>query len=115
AASKTRLNALVSKDAPALRANRDLREHFLRERAAMRGGGRFDDIDLEEVPDEGLRSKLLARRRTQPGASAAPVGGTGGTTLADAGTVETKRRERDLADLEAIPKPPPMTGFGLPT
>lgn len=115
AASRTRLNALVSKDAPALRANRDLREHFLRERAALRSAGRFDDIDPREVPDDALRSKLLARRRTGSGAESTPLGVAGEMALADAGTVEKKRRERELADLDAIPKPPPMTGFGVPT
>ena len=113
AASKSPLNALVSKDAPALRANKDLREHFLQARSEQRRAGRFDSIDLEEVPDKDLRSKLTARRRTQPGGHTRPRGAlAGATSLADPGTLEKWRRAR--ADLNAIPKPPPMTGFGVP-
>ena len=111
AAAKSPLNALVSKNAPALRANRELREFFLQERAEQRRAGKFDNIDLTEVPDERLKSKLLARRRTRPGDGAKPVRVGGGATLADPATLEKRRRER--AGLK-IPKPPKMTGFGVP-
>lgn len=111
AAAKSPLNALVSKDAPALRANRELREFFLRARAEQQRAGRFDDLDPREVPDKGLRSKLLGKRRTRSGTGAQPVRVGGGAKLVDPGTLETQRRER--AGLK-IPKPPKMTGFGVP-
>lgn len=101
--SETRVNALVSKDAPALLANRELREHFLRARSQLLRDGGFDDVDPREVPDARLKSKLLARRRTRPGSVGEPVRVSGAAP---------PRRTRSG---KTIPRPPPMTGFGVPS
>lgn len=104
-AAETSINALVSKDAPALRANRDLREHFLRAREEQLRDGCFEDVDPREVPDKGLKSKLLAKRRTRSGADVRPLGADGKAK---------KQREREGARRKKIPRPPKMTGFGVP-
>jgi hypothetical protein len=114
AVSGTRLNALVSKDAPALVANRELRDHFLKKRAELQEVGRFDTVDLAEVPDESLRSKLVASRRTNPEGAQRPVGAPGAMGFADPVVVAREERWRREVELELIPKPPPMTGLGVP-
>lgn len=100
-AAETSINALVSKDAPALRASRDLREHFLRAREEQLRDGAFDDVDPRDVPDKGLKSKLLAKRRTRSGAEVRPLGAEG-----DAKARRERRRKK-------IPRPPKMTGLGV--
>ena len=114
--AKTRLNALVSKNAPALLGDKALREHFLKERAALLDAGRFDGVELDEVPDKGLRSKLLARWRTSPEGPTVSAGFSGGvSSFVDPVSAERRRRQAEDVELDAVPRPPPMTGLGVPT
>ncbi len=109
AASGTTLNALVSKNAPALLARADLRDHFLRERKQLLDAGRFNHVDLSEVPDEILRQAIEERRRR-----GSAFGGP--TEFVDAAATERDRRDREGWEDERrkIPTPPGMTGFGVP-
>ena len=108
AAAMTPLNALVSKNAPALRTNDDLRTHFHKSRAQQLAAGAFDDVDLDEVPDQTLRGKLEARRSPHAPSAGAP------TSFADPVTVERRQRDRRWVSLDLIPRPPSMTGLGVP-
>ncbi len=114
--SKTRLNALVSKNAPALLGDKALREHFLKERAALLEAGAFDGVELDEVPDKGLRSRLSARLRANPEGPAVSPGLLGGvSSFVDPASAERKRRQAADVEWDTGPRPPPMTGFGVPT
>ena len=106
-AAGTVLNALVSKNAPALVSNETLRDHFLAERKRLQAAGRFDAVELSEVPDQGLREQLAKRRQASPA-----VGGP--TSFLDPASAARRRRDREgLGDLSRIAKPPEMTGLGV--
>ena len=106
-AAKTPLNALVSKNAPALRNNPDLRETFMRHRTAQLDAGKFDGLSLDDVPDARLRERIL--ERTSPSVrTGAPTG------FADPGKVEQQRRiaKEVQWSLESIDRPLGFGGYG---
>jgi len=106
-ASKTVLNALVSKDAPAFNTDANLREFFRSERERLLESGRFDGVLLSDVPDKDLRDRIKAR------------GGVGASMesfdLADPVMMERQRQmQREFnSQFDKLPKAPPMTGFGV--
>lgn len=108
-ASKTPLNALVSKNAPALRMDGDLREHFMRHRTQQLDAGKFDGIALDDIPDQGLRNRLVARLRPA-------VDMSGPNSFVDPVSVERDRRHAaEIGDsLKTIDRPLGFGGFGAP-
>lgn len=81
----TVLGALVSADAPAFRgqSNKALRDHLLRERAQMLDAGKFDAVDLADVPDPNLRYRITERARS-------------GGVRTDAAAIERADKKRKL-------------------
>lgn len=73
-AIRTSLAALVSANAPAFASSPRLRERLLEERARLLAAGKFDAVELDEVPDVNLRRRIQERleragaRRTDPAA-----------------------------------------------
>lgn len=110
-ALETPLNALVSKDAPAFR-DKGLREHLHRERSRLLDAGKFDGVEIDEVPDAGLRTAIQNRRRTSPELPSFD----GPTGLADAGSVARDREQLAQVNWDAakIRRPLDMTGLGVP-
>lgn len=110
-ALETPLNALVSKEAPAFR-DKGLREHLHRERSRLLDAGKFDGVELDEVPDAGLRTAIQNRRRTSPELPSFD----GPTGLADAGSVARDREQLAQVNWDAskIRRPLDMTGLGVP-
>ena len=110
-ALETPLNALVSKDATAFR-DKGLREHLHRERSRLLDAGKFDGVELDEVPDAGLRTAILNRLRTSPESPSFD----GPTGLADAGSVARDREQLAQVNWDAakVRRPLDMTGLGVP-
>ncbi len=102
AAVKTTLNALVSKDAPAFRSSKALRDSLLTERQALLAAGKFDAVEIGEVPDPGLRERILERR---------PARGNG---FADPTYLERARRKRQLEAWLIRKSIPAPVGFDDP-
>lgn len=103
AACSTVLAALVSRDAPAFRGpdNKALREHLGRERTAQLDAGRFDHVELADVPDVGLRGRI--ERRLQ------------GLERGDPRAAERARKKRELEAYvlrTQLPKPKRIGGDG---
>lgn len=110
AAVGTGLNALVSKNAAAFKANPQLRTKLLASRQAMLKAGVFDSVNLLEVPDLDLRARIADRL-------------PGDGSLADPHTIEQQRRraekKRELeryvirkAMPKALPFDEPASGAG---
>lgn len=105
-AAKTPLNALVTKDAPALRSNADLREHFMRHRSMQLDAGKFDGVVLDDVPDPVLRQRLEERRRR-------PADGLPTTFASPDKVADEQAMQREFqASLDLIDRPLGFGGFG---
>lgn len=106
-AAKTPLNAMVSKNAPALRNNPELREHFMRNRSMQLDAGRFDGVSPADVPDAVLRSRIEARRM------AAPTNGIPTSFASPDKVADEQRLRRELnASLKSIDRPRRFGGYG---
>lgn len=105
-AAKTPLNALVTKNAPALRNNAELREHFMRHRSMQLDAGKFDGVALDDVPDPVLRQRLEERHRRPD--DGLPTTFASPDKVAD---LQAMRREFQ-ASLKTIDRPLGFGGFG---
>lgn len=101
AACSTVLAALVSRDAPAFRGadNKALREHLGRERAAQLEAGRFDHVELADVPDRELRDRIRSRAQA-----------LGRTDAEAAERARTKRELEAYVMRTQIPRPKRIGG-----
>ncbi|MCR9162868.1 MAG: hypothetical protein ACE37F_14210 [Nannocystaceae bacterium] len=105
-AAKTPLNALVTKDAPALRGNADLRQHFMRHRSMQLDAGKFDGVALDDVPDPVLRQRLEERQRR-------PDDGLPTTFASPDKVADQQAMRREFqASLKTIDRPLGFGGFG---
>lgn len=105
-AAQTSINALVSKNAPALRKNKELRDFFMSQRTKLLDAGKFDGLSLDEVPDEQLRKRIVNRSR--------PPGGDMPTAFVDPVSAERQRQHQKemRANLQKIDRPLGFGGYG---